>query len=353
MGMANLHKVHMSHLAMATEFEITLYGENELHLSTVAEEVMREIDRLEAQLSFYRADSDVRQINAYAATQPVPLDPRVYRLLERAQELNRVTQGTFDITIAPLMRCWGFVGASGQMPTPEAVEAALAVVGMDHVLLDPDEYTIAFDREGVEIELGAIGKGYAIERCLDILQEYEIESALLHGGTSAVYALGAPPDADAWKVALQKPLTSQAVPEEQTKSEARQEQNGYTGGDQSGVEAKNFKQDCEGEYLAVLEMRDVSLSVSAPHGKWFASQGRRYGHVIDPRTGYPTGRGLLAAILMPSATDGDALSTSLLTLGESFLPTLQAYCPQSRALVVSEDENGAAQVTTAGITPGK
>ena len=105
----------------------------------------------------------------------------------------------------------------------------------------------------------------------------------------------------------------------------------------------------EGNYLAVVEMRDASLSVSAPHGKWFASQGRRYGHVIDPRTGYPTSRGLLAAILMPSATDGDALSTGLLALGETFLPTLQDYCPEARALIAVENENGAVQITTSGI----
>ena len=327
---------------MATQFEITLYGDNELHLSTVAEEVMREIDRLEAQLSFYRADSDVRQINAYAAYQPVSLDPRVYRLLERAQELNKVTQGTFDITVAPLMRCWGFVGASGQMPTPEAVEAARAVVGMHHVLLNSDEYTVAFDREGVEIELGAIGKGYAIEQCVEMLREYEVKSALLHGGTSAVYALGAPPNADTWKVALQKPLTAQQEGKEPKAVEEHAEI-------KKPPESKQESDEPEGNYLAVVEMRDVSLSVSAPHGKWFASQGRRYGHVIDPRTGYPTSRGLLAAILMPSATDGDALSTGLLTLGESFLPTLQAYCPEARALVVVEDENSVIRITTAGI----
>lgn len=337
-------KVYREHLAMATQFEITLYGENELHLSTVAEEVMREIDRLEAQLSFYRADSDVRQINAYAAYQPVSLDPRVYRLLERAQELNKVTQGTFDITVAPLMRCWGFVGASGQMPTPEAVEAARAIVGMDHVILDPDEYTVAFNREGVEIELGAIGKGYAIEQCVEMLREYEIKSALLHGGTSAVYALGAPPDADAWKVALQKPFMSQ-------KEQAEIEQIEQVKHEEEKKQAESGKEvdEPEGNYLTVVEMRDVSLSVSAPHGKWFASQGRRYGHVIDPRTGYPTSRGLLAAILMPSATDGDALSTGLLTLGEAFLPTLQAYCPESRALVAVEDENSVMRITTAGM----
>lgn len=310
--MAALKRVQREHMAMATQFEIVLYGPSEQYLSTVAEEIMREIDRLEAQLSFYRADSDIRQINVCAAYSPVSLDPRVFRLLERAQILHALTEGTFDITVAPLMRCWGFVGSDGQMPTPEAIEAARAKVGMQHIVLDADKYTVAFDCEGVEVDLGAIGKGYAIERAVELLREFEIEAALLHGGTSAVYALGAPPGADAWQVALQRPLCANDL--------------------------KNIDKQT-GDYLAVVEMCDVSLSVSAPHGKWFASEGRRYGHVIDPRTGYPTSRGLLAAIVMPSATDGDALSTGLLTLGPSFMPRLSAFCPDARAVVAMEDEN--------------
>ncbi len=315
-------KVHVEHLAMATQFEIVLYGTNQQYLFTVAEEVMREIDRLEAQLSFYRADSDIRQINAQAALHPVSLDPRVFHLLQKARELNAITDGAFDITVAPLIRCWGFAGGSGQMPSDEAIEKARTVVGMKHLILDAENYTIAFDREGVEIELGAIGKGYAIDQAVRLLQEYEIESALLHGGTSAVYALGAPPDAEHWQVAIQKPMPSKNVQEENNDA--------HTAGK-------------EGNYLAVVEMRDTSLSVSAPHGKWFMSEGRRYGHVIDPRTGYPTSRSVLAAIVMPSATDGDALSTGLLTLGSAFLPILKTYCPAARALVAVEETEGVVQ----------
>lgn len=320
--MAQPCRVHLEHLAMATQFEIVLYGTNERYLSTVAEEVMREIDRLEAQLSFYRADSDIRQINAQAAQHPVSLDPRVFHLLVKARELNAVTAGAFDITVAPLIRCWGFAGGSGQMPSEDAIAKARAVVGMEHVILDAENYTIAFDREGVEIELGAIGKGYAIDQAVSLLREYEIESALLHGGTSAVYALGAPPDAEHWQVAIQKPVTSNNVPVENNVADAVSK---------------------EGNYLAVVEMRDEALSVSAPHGKWFMSEGRRYGHVIDPRTGYPTSRSVLAAIVMPSATDGDALSTGLLNVGAAFLPALKAYCPDARALVAVEETEGVVQ----------
>ncbi len=92
------------------------------------------------------------------------------------------------------MRCWGFVGASGQMPDEKAIAKAREVVGMSHVHLDELAYTIEFDREGVEIDLGSIGKGFAIERAIQLLEEYEIETALMHGGTSAVYGLGTPPE---------------------------------------------------------------------------------------------------------------------------------------------------------------
>ena len=302
---------------MATEFELALYGADTLYIETVAAEVMREIDRIESSLSFYREDSDVREINTYAAFRPVSLTPAVFGLLQKAQELSALTQGTFDITVAPLLRCWGFVGANGQMPEPEAIEQAREVVGMQRLHLDADNYTVQFDQAGVEIDLGAIGKGYAIDRCMELLREYEIECALLHGGTSSVYALGSPPDADSWQVALQPPF---ALPSPEPEA-----------------------------HLAVVDLRDTSLSVSAPHGKWFASGGRRYGHVIDPRTGYPASKGLLAALVLPSATDGDALSTGLLALGPDFLETLSTVYPDMRGLTVLEGENSTMHVYAEGI----
>ncbi len=307
-------QVQLSHRAMGTYFEVVLIGQKEDYLRGVAEEVMREIDRWEQKLSYYREDSLVRQINAEAAYHPVYLDPSTFALLMRARQLHEWTDGTFDITVAPLMRCWGFVGASGEMPSEEAIAQARAVVGMEHVALDADNHTIAFDRAGVEIDLGSIGKGFAIERAVQILEEYEIENALIHGGTSAVYGLGTPPDAEHWKIALQKPFGE------------------------------------EGQTLGVVELSNNSLSVSAPHGKWFASGGKRYGHVLDPRTGYPISRNLLAAIVLPSPTDGDALSTGLLTLGPAFLTRLQSVFPDVRALVAVETEGEEMAIYSEGIS---
>lgn len=329
--------VHVRHFAMATEFELLLHGERRDYLEAVAEEAMREIDRVEAQLSFYRMESDVANINARAAYHPVPVDGEVFQLLQRAKSLSDLTQGAFDITVAPLMRCWGFVGASGKMPDPEILQSARERVGMHHLLLNEDSLTVAFDRAGVEIDLGAIGKGYAVDRIVEMLHDYEIGSALFHGGTSTVYALGNPPGEESWKVAIQAPLLDSVDRSD------REESGGQLVNLGDGVIVQTFgtpalePMNDDMGHLALVALRDEALNVSAPHGKWFRSQsdGRRYGHVIDPRTGYPTNSGRLAALVLPSATDGDALSTGLLTAGATWIPTLEAQFPECRGLLVT------------------
>lgn len=300
-----------THRAMGTEFELLLYGEREAYLQSVTEAVFEEISRLEAQLSFYRPTSDISDLNRRAAFEAVTVEPRLFALLVKARELSEATGGAFDPTIAPLMRCWGFVGASGSLPTEASIADARKVVGMQHVHLDAEAYTVAFDAEGVQLDLGAIGKGYGVECAVELLREYEITSALLHGGTSTVYALGRPPEAEAWTVAIPRPFNT-----------------------------------IEGRYVAQFALRDEALSVSAPHGKWFAAEGRRYGHIIDPRTGYPAGSALLAALVTASATDSDALSTALLTLGPEGLPWIGGLFTDARAVVVSSGDTGAASDPT-------
>jgi thiamine biosynthesis lipoprotein len=275
--------------------------------------VRAEVERLEDQLSFYRESSDISDLNARAANEEVPVDPRLFTLLERAGQWSEATDGAFDVTVAPLVRCWGFAGGTGALPTEEAIAAALSVVGMHHVRLNKDDYTVRYDREGVTLELGAIGKGYAVDRAVELLREYEIESALLHGGTSTVYGLGAPPETDGWIVAIQQPFAP------------------------------------AGAYLAQVTLRDKALSVSAPHGKWFEQGGKKYGHVLDPRTGFPVRRSVLAALVTASATDSDALSTALLARGAEWLPSLLQICPKGRALVATQDLEGGLQVVAAGI----
>ena len=289
---------------MGTRFEIVLLGEREPFLQAAGEEALREIARLERQLSLYREDSDLAEINAYAALNPVRVEPRIFRFIERAIQLSEATQGAFDFTVAPLMQAWGFIGGAGNVPTPDSLEWAKSVVGVSHLVLDEANYTIAFDKAGVRLDFGAIGKGYAIDAAIEILREHEIDSALLHGGTSSVYAIGCPPDADGWQIAIQNPQD----------------------------DANPF---------AVVNLRDAALSVSAPHNKNFVSDGRIYGHVLNPRTGSPSSGNVLAALVTENATDGDALSTALLADGAAALSTLETRFPEAQTLLVTE-ENGIA-----------
>jgi thiamine biosynthesis lipoprotein len=275
-----MHTVTLARHAMATRFEIALHGEDEPRLRAAGEMALNEIERLEAELSLYRPSSQIARVNARAAREPVKVSPFVFRLLQQAQALSRETRGAFDITVAPLVRCWGFMGGSGKMPAPDDIAAVLAKVGCQHLLLDEASCSARFDVEGAMVDLGAIGKGYAIDCAAEILRDAGVTSALIHGGTSSVFGLGHPPEAEAWLVAIDGPPG--------------------------------------GAPVATIPLRDSALSVSAAWGKFFTLDGRVYGHVLDPRTGWPAREpdaAVLAAVGLPSATETDALSTALLTVG--------------------------------------
>ena len=191
---------------MATRFEVVLHGASPVALRAAGEEALGEVERVEAQLSLYRNSSEIARVNARAALEPVRVSPPVFRLLEQALALSRATGGAFDITVAPLVRAWGFMGGTGRRPDPESIERARELVGFGQVLLDPAERTVRFARDGVMVDLGAIGKGYALERTVELLLDAGVTSALIHGGTSTVCAIGTPPDAAGWKVAIETPV---------------------------------------------------------------------------------------------------------------------------------------------------
>lgn len=285
---------------MATRFEIALHGSHPAALRAAAEEALDEIDRFEALLSIYRPSSPLSQLNAHAAHRPIQVEPRVFQFLTRARTLSALTHGAFDITAAPLFKAWGFIGGSGSTPPLESLATARTCVGWHHVHLDESNRTVQFDRPGVFLDPGAIGKGYALDRATELLREAGVESALFHGGTSTVCALGHPPHDDAWSIAL--PTSTTPSPDSNPTNR-------------------------------ILRLRDASLSVSAVWGKSFESGGRVFGHVIDPRSGEPVLGSHWAAVITPGATESDALSTALLVLGPNGIPTLQHAFPDSQLFV--------------------
>ncbi len=319
--------VRLARHAMATRFEIVLCGSDPVSLRAAGEEALNEIERLEGQLSLFKPTSEIAHLNARASCEPVRVTPPVFRLLQHAQRLTEETKGAFDITVAPLVRCWGFMAGSGKLPAAQELAAARARVGMHLVRLDESSFSVRFERDGVMLDLGAIGKGYAIEQAVELLREAGIVSALIHGGTSTLYAIGHPPQADAWKIEIADPRSAKVPASPGVTSPF-------------DLDAEPARESNPANPFATVLLRDASLSVSAVWGKSFEAQGRTFGHVLDPRSGEPANRAVVAAVALPSATETDALSTALLTVGPEGHDEIARLRPQIRTLVASETSGG-------------
>jgi len=280
----------MARHAMATRFELVLHGLDPVRLRAIAEEALDEIDRIENLLSRYRPSTDIGRINRGAAHSPTRVTPETFNLLKRARELSKFTDGAFDPTAGPLIQVWGFCEGSGRTPKPEELQQARNCVGWHQIELDEESYSVRFAQAGMALDLGAIGKGYGLDRAAELIREAGVEAALLHGGTSTVVAIGQPPDRAAWNVAL----------------------------------ATHLKKDPSDGALTEITLLDQSLSVSASWGKCFVdATGRQRGHVLDPRVGEPTAVSGMAAVVAPWGLDSDALSTALLVGGPAMAQKLK------------------------------
>ena len=198
--------LRFSRRAMATQFEVVLpYG---LPFALpAAESALDLIDTLEDQLTVFRDHSEVSRLNARAAEHPISVESRLFDLIEFAAHITRQTQGAFDIATGALTKAWGFYQRAGRVPTPAERSLAMSQTGIRFVALDRAQKTIRYLRRGLEINLGSIGKGYALDRAAELLgSDFGTNSALLHGGLSSVRAVGTPPGQDrGWPVAIKHP----------------------------------------------------------------------------------------------------------------------------------------------------
>lgn len=291
--------VGISRRAMACQFQVFLNAGQYPEGSQAAIAALDLVDQLEAQLTIYRSDSEVAEVNRNAADGPVTVERRLFELLEQSVELWRATDGTFDITAGPLSEAWGFARRDGHVPTAEQLAAALEQVGSQSLRLDSAERTIEFDRLGMMLNLGAIGKGHALDRAAGVLEDRGMADFLFHGGQSSVLARGnrGGPGGTGWSVGLLHPLR----PDRRI-----------------------------GEFRLV----DRALSTSGSGTQFFVHQGRRYGHILDPRSGQPAGGMLSATVLASTAAEADALSTALYVMGPERAAQWCAEHPEISALLV-------------------
>jgi thiamine biosynthesis lipoprotein len=305
--------LRVSRRAMATTFEVML----PLGLPdalTAAEAALDEIDRLESQLTVYRDSSEVSRLNARAATGPVPVEEGLFGLLTLAAQISAETDGAFDVTAGALIKAWGFFRGPRRVPGTAELRQVLQRVGMRHVVLDPEARTVRFTRPGLEFNLGSIGKGYALDRAVRLLRAgWKIPCGLLHGGRSSVYAMGSEPGTDrGWSVGMRHPWETE-------------------------------------RRLAVVYLRERALGTSAATFQHLEYNGRKLGHILDPRTGWPAETLASASVVAPTAAEADALATAFYILGAD---RARAYCaarPEVGAVLLPAGEEVAPVVL--GLTP--
>ncbi|MEO8678694.1 MAG: FAD:protein FMN transferase [Vicinamibacterales bacterium] len=286
---------------MGTSMTIEVYGGDPKSRADAIDEAfasMVEIDRL---MSNYRDDSELAQINAHAAERPIRVSEPMWGVLSAAQLVSQRSGGAFDISVGPLVRLWGFHDKQPHVPTDAELRQVRPLVGYENVVLDAAAHTVAFRRSGVELDLGGIAKGFAVELAGGVLRRRGFAGLIDAGGNQ--YLVGHPIGKSAWQIGIEDP-------------------------DQTGA------------LLGVLDVDGGAVSTSGGYHNFFVADGKTYGHLLDPRSLQPSTSALSVTIVSPDATLADALSKPAFILGPAAGLRFVESFPGTMAIIASRSATG-------------
>ena len=260
---------------MGTLVEITVFEKEKNKAQLAIQNAFKEIQRLEGLMSTHIPGSEVSKINQAAGLQPVSVSPEVFEVIERATYWAGLTDGALDISVGPIQELWQFNGDHPSLPDKAAIEQRLAKVGYGKILLE--NQTVFLSEKGMQLHLGAIAKGYAVDQAANTLQKNNIQHAFINAGGD-LKTLGNRPDKTAWKIGLQHPRKPESI-------------------------------------LASFSLSGKSVATSGDYQRYFEFEGTRYHHILNPKTGYPVTGMTSATVVTDSVMDADALSTALFVMG--------------------------------------
>jgi len=264
--------------SMGTQLEAVLVHSDKNLLAGLLNEIAEEATRLDNKLSHYKVTSDISRINRAAGMEPVLVDYEIIEILEQAISLYRRTDGAFDVTVGPLLKLWGFFDKNCRVPDEAEIDQAKSLVGSDKIRINRARHSVFLEKKGMSLDLGAFGKGYALESIAKILRQHTNVSAFLSFGGSSIYAHGAPHKNKAWSFNYQ---------------------------------AANKPE----EMYQEIVLQNKGFSVSANYNQSFSKDGRVYGHIFQPQLGRPVKTLLSAAVISESPVQAEMLSTALMVLG--------------------------------------
>lgn len=314
-----LYKLTIGRKAMATDFQVIFNLGQYENATEAALAALDLLEPLEDMMSFFRPTGELGRVNARADEGDVTISDELCSLLQYCHQLWEITNGAFDITAAPLWQVWGFARRQGRLPSDHEIAEARKLCGWRWVQLDPDRRTIRFLKKGVALNLGSIGKGYAVDRMADVLEKFGTHDWIIHGGLSSVKASGSSWEVLAddsqdkgWPVGLSDPLH-------------------------------------RGARLGQIWLKDSALGTSGTALQFFWHKGKRYGHILDPRTGYPAGEGLLSTtVIAPTATAADALATAFFILGREETACLCQERADLSVIFIAQRGSGEVEVDVIG-----
>ena len=296
-------------LSMGTLFELTIYAADKYIAEKTFNEAFQEINRLDYLMSNYKKESVLSGLNRNAPAAPTDCNKELANIIEQSLQYSEITDGAFDITIGPLMKKWGFFKKQGRIPDKEELESALESVSYKNIIIEEKAIkslskdpvtvkTVFFKNTGTQIDLGGIGKGYAVDMAARVLKQNGIKSALINFSGN-IYTFGVPPGRESWIIGLQHPRESEGL-------------------------------------LGTFEIKDKAVSTSGDYEKFFTIEGKRYSHIIDPRTGSPVKSIVSVTIVTDNATRADALSTGVFVLGQEKGMALIEKLPDVEGIIIYE-----------------
>lgn len=262
---------------LGSPYEVTVVAKDTLQGNAYIDMAIAETKRIENQISDWIPTTPISTINKNAGIKPVKVDDEVFGLVERALKISQVTEGAFDISYASMDKIWKFDGSMKEMPTPEAIKKSVAKIGYKKVILDPKEKTIFLKEEGMKLGLGGIGQGYIADKVKELLFSKGCTSGIINV-SGDINAWGKQPDGKPWSVGIVNPMNKNKV-------------------------------------FATFPLEDSSVETSGSYEKYVTFNGKRYSHIIDPRTGYPA-TGIVSVSVFAKQTEvADALATGIFVLG--------------------------------------
>ncbi len=264
---------------MGSRFDISVVASSHEDGENFFDLAIAEISRIERLISSWDANSQTSEINRNAGIKPVQVDSELFDLIQRAIQISKITEGAFDISYASMDKIWKFDGTMTEMPTEEEITNSVQKVGYENIILDKNNRTVFLKLSGMKIGFGAIGKGYAADKAKKILQEVGVKAGLINA-SGDLNCWGKQPDGTSWKVGITNPLNKDKL-------------------------------------FSWFDIDNQAVVTSGNYEKYIEFNGKRYTHIIDPRTGYPATGIISATVFAPKAELADALATSIFVMGTS------------------------------------